>query len=96
LLSIRQIREQFPDQWVLVEVKRHVWRTGNLWGWVLANSTSHDDLIEPACEFRQARPGAMIGVEFTGPLLDPNADVVIAPFFAVISEELEPAEPLQG
>jgi hypothetical protein len=74
ILPIAEIRELFPNQWVLLDVKRLSWRTGNLWGRVLFASPNEEDLIEPAQRLRAENPDLKVGYEFTGPLIDPEFD----------------------
>jgi hypothetical protein len=72
------LAREYPDQWILMTVSRHNWSTGRIWGRFLFASPDRDAITEPAVAYRKENPGARIAILFSGPLLDPKFDGVLA------------------
>lgn len=74
-LSIAEVEEKYPDQWVLVEVtavKRHAPAAGRL----IAHSPDKATLYEAAMRFKRERPEAVTYIFFAGGWPE-NKEVII-------------------
>lgn len=75
-MSWEDIQSRFPDEWVLLEVTRQS-KTGRIWGRPLLHSADRSLITERVIEIGKTRPEVLLGIFFTGPLLDPDFDGVL-------------------
>ena len=77
VLSIAEIEQRFPDQWVLIEVTRADKIQGPIFGRVLAHSSHRQDLVEANRAFCEQHPQKMAYVFFTGPVAPEGYTVIV-------------------
>ena len=76
LLTVAEIAERYPDQWVLIEIVRDRKDTWKAAGRLIARSADRNGLLEPHKRFRAENPDARLFTFFTGELVA-DEDVVI-------------------
>lgn len=76
LMKVGEIEQQYPKEWVLVEVVREHNDYRRVVGRLLAHSPNRDDLNEPYWRFRKAHPHGRTMEYYTGPV-EIDADVCI-------------------
>ncbi len=77
LQTVREIRQQYPDEWVLLEIVRDRKDTERVAGRLLAHSANRDDLDEPYRRFRADHPTTRVYEFFTGDIVPEGIVVVL-------------------
>lgn len=77
ILSVQEIEQRYPNEWVLVEVTKADKVRGPLLGRVLAHSHRRQDLVEINRVFCEKNPRTMSYVFFAGPIAPEGHTVVV-------------------
>ena len=77
ILSIQEIEQRYPNEWVLVEVTKADKVRGPLFGRVLAHSHRRQDLVETNRAFCEQNPRSMSYVFFAGPIAPEGYTVIV-------------------
>jgi len=77
ILSIEEIEQRHPDEWILVEVTKADKVRGPLFGRVLAHSRRRQDLVEINRAFCEQNPRRMSYVFFAGPIAPEGYTVIV-------------------
>jgi hypothetical protein len=75
--TVVEIRQQYPDEWILLEIVRDRKNTERVAGRVLAHSPNRDDMDEPFRRFRAEHPTARVYEFFTGDVVPEGVVVVL-------------------
>ena len=76
-LSIQEIEDRFPNEWVLVDVTKADKLRGPLLGRVLAHSHRRQNLVEINRAFCEHNPRKMSYVFFAGPVAPEGYTVIV-------------------
>ena len=76
-LTIQDLENRFPNEWVLVEVTKTDKIRGPLFGRVLAHSHRRQDLVEINRAFCERNPRRMTYVFFAGPVAPEDYTVIV-------------------
>jgi hypothetical protein len=76
-LSIQEIEDRHPNEWVLVEVTKADKIRGPLFGRVLARSRRREDLVQLNRAFCRENPRRMSYVFFTEPVAPEGYTVIV-------------------
>ncbi len=77
VLSIAEIEQRYPNEWVLVEVTKVDKIRGPLFGCVLVHSHNRRDLVEINRGFCERNPRKMTYVFFAGPVVPEGYTVIV-------------------
>jgi hypothetical protein len=77
LQTVSEIRRQYPDEWVLLEIVRDRKDTERVSGRLLGHSRNRDDLDEPHRRFRVRHPTTRVYEFYTGDLVADQDAVII-------------------
>jgi hypothetical protein len=77
ILSIDEIEQRYPNEWVLVEVTKADKVQGPLFGRVLGHSRRRADLVEVNRAFCEQNPRRMTYVFFAGPIAPEGYTVMV-------------------
>ena len=76
-MTVAEVQEQYPDEWVLIEITRDRKDPRRVRGQLLAHSPHRGDLNESHRRFSAERPHARFFQFYTGALVDESEDVAI-------------------
>ena len=77
ILTLREIGERYPDQWVCVEVTQWDGPGQPAGGRVIAHGTNRDETMRAGDEFRAAHPDPILYSYYTGPLIPEGLAVML-------------------
>ncbi len=77
LQTVAEIEEQYPDEWVLLEIVRDRKQHLKVAGRLIAHSRNRDDLIEAYQQFRAEHPHARVYRFYTGDVVPEGVVVVL-------------------
>ncbi|MDM8531018.1 hypothetical protein QUF63_07585 [Anaerolineales bacterium HSG25] len=66
-LTIEEVKEQYPDEWVAIEITEFDQQNKPQKGIVIAHSVHRDDIVEPTRELYQQKPDVKTYTFFAGP-----------------------------
>ncbi len=76
LITVAEVEQQYPDEWVLLEIVRDHKQHLKVVGRLIAHSPEREGLLEPHKQYRAEHPNADLFTWFTGELVA-DKDVVI-------------------
>ncbi len=77
ILTLREIEERHPDQWVCVEVTQWNGPGQPAGGRVIAHGTNRDETMQAWDQFRAAHPDSILYSYYTGPLIPEGLAVIL-------------------
>jgi hypothetical protein len=77
ITTVEKIEQQYPDEWVLVEVTKFHNNHGRIRGRLLAHDTDRDRVHDTHMDFVAKHPEAMTYVFFTGDVVAPGVVAVL-------------------
>jgi hypothetical protein len=76
LLSIEQMRDRYPDQWLLVVCHKMDDQMEVLAGEVIAHSADRDVIYDAIAQERKTRKRGTLAIEYTGTIPDDAAFIL--------------------
>ena len=76
-LSIQEIEQRYPNEWVLIEVTKADRTKGPLFGRLIAHSHRREDLVDANRVFCEENPRRMTYVFFAGPVVPEGYTVIV-------------------
>ena len=77
IMTVAEIEQAYPDEWVLIEITREAKDHRRARGRLLAHSPDRADLDEPYQRFRADHPDTLVSEFFTGGEQIPEGVVVV-------------------
>ena len=76
-LTLREITERYPDEWVCVEETEWDGADQPVAGRVIAHGTNRDDAMRAGDDFRTAHPDSVLFRYYTGPLIPEGLALIL-------------------